>query len=73
MKAHALRTVRKLSMNDLLQLADDQHLYRVSALEKLLGGRWKLTLRSMDGGTTAMLVRSANDLVFVVPGGALLH
>lgn len=73
MKAYALRAVQKLSLDDILQLVGDHHLYRVLALEKLLGGRWKVTLRSMDGAVSAKLVRPATDLVFVVPGGALLH
>jgi len=72
-KAYALRSVQELSTDDILQLVDDHHLYRVLALKRLLSGRWKLTLRSMDGAARAMIVRSATDLVFVVPGGALMH
>jgi hypothetical protein len=73
MKANALRAVHKLSLADILQLANDPHLYRVLALEKMLSGRWKVTLRSLDGAANVMLVRSATDHVFVVPGGALMH
>ncbi|KQT07557.1 hypothetical protein [Ramlibacter sp. Leaf400] len=73
MKANALRTVRKLAMTDILQFANDPHLYRVVALEQMLGGRWKVMLRSLDEAATLMLVRSGTDQVFVVPGGALMH
>jgi hypothetical protein len=73
MKANALRAVHKLSMTDILQLANDPLLYRVVALEKLLSGRWKISLRSMDEASSVMLVRSGTDQVFVVPGGALMH
>jgi len=73
MKANALRAVQKLSTADILQLGDDPHLYRVLALKKMLSGRWRVTLRSMDGTANVMLVRSATDQVFVVPGGALMH
>lgn len=72
-KANALRTIRKLSMKDILQLANDPLLYRVVALEQLLGGRWKVVLRSMDAAASVVLVRSGTDQVFVVPGGALMH
>jgi hypothetical protein len=73
MKANALRTVQKLSMTDLLQLANDPRTYRVVALEQLLSGRWKVVLRSMDAAAGVVLVRSGTDHVFVVPGGALMH
>jgi hypothetical protein len=73
MKANALRAVHKLSVTDILQLANDPLLYRVVALEKLLSGRWKISLRSMDEASSVMLVRSGTDQVFVVPGGALMH
>lgn len=73
MKANAMRTVQKLCKTDLLQLADDPHLYRVLALERLLSGRWKISLRSLDSASSIMLVRSGTDQVFVVPGGTLMH
>lgn len=73
MKANALRVVRKLSTTDILQLANDPHLYRMLALEETLSGRWKVMLRSLDGMADVMLVRSATDCVFVVPDGALMH
>lgn len=60
-------------MKDILQLANDPLLYRVVALEQLLGGRWKVVLRSMDAAASVVLVRSGTDQVFVVPGGALMH
>ncbi|MBA2960964.1 MULTISPECIES: hypothetical protein [Ramlibacter] len=73
MKATALRAVHKLSTTDILQLPNDSQLYRVVSLEKLLGGRWKVSLRSMEAKADVMIVRSGTDHVFVVPGGALLH
>lgn len=73
MKANALRTVQKLKMTDILQLANDPLLYRVMALEQLLSGRWKVVLRSMDAAASVVLVRSGTDQVFVVPEGTLMH
>jgi hypothetical protein len=70
MKANARRTIRKLSMTDILQFANDPRLYRVIAREKLLSGRWKLMLRSLDEAASLMLVRSGTDQVFVVTDGA---
>ncbi|KQT13268.1 hypothetical protein [Ramlibacter sp. Leaf400] len=71
--ANALRTVRKLSVADLLQLTNDPHLYRVTALEQLLNGRWKVELRSIDAAASVVLVRSGTDQVFVIPNGDLVH
>lgn len=73
MKANVMRAIHKLSTTDILQLANDPHLYRVLSLERMLSGRWKVTLRSLDGAANVLLVRSATDQVFVVPGGALMH
>lgn len=73
MNANALRTIQKLSMTDVLQFANDPHLYRVVTLERLLSGRWKVMLRSLDDAVSLMLVRSGTDQVFVIPGGALMH
>ncbi|TFZ00685.1 hypothetical protein EZ313_19750 [Ramlibacter henchirensis] len=60
-------------MQDVLRFANDPRLYRVIALEQLLGGRWKVMLRSFDEAASKTLVRCGTDQVFVVPGGALLH
>lgn len=73
MRANAVRTIQKLSMNDLLQLSNDPRLYRVMSLERILGGRWKVALQSIDATANAVLIRSGTDQVFVVPGGALMH
>lgn len=73
MRANALRTIQKLSMNDLLQLTNDPRLYRVMSLERTLGGRWKVALQSIDAKANAVLIRSGTDQVFVVPGGAMMH
>ena len=68
MKANALvRAVHRLAITDVLRLANDPLLYRVVALEKLLSGRWKVTLRSLDEASGVMLVRSGTDHVSVVP------
>lgn len=56
-------------MTDILQFANDPHLYRVVTLEQILSGRWKVTLRSMDDVASLMLVRSGTDQVSVVPRG----
>lgn len=69
MSASAFRTIQKLSMTDILQFADDPHLYRVVTLEQIVSGRWKVTLRSMDNVASLMLVRSGTDQVSVVPVG----
>jgi hypothetical protein len=73
MKPNALRTIRKLSTQDVVHFANDPHSYRVVALEQLLNGRWKVMLRSFDEAASKTLVRCGTDQVFVVPGGALLH
>lgn len=74
MKANALlRAVHKLTVTDVLRLADDPLLYRVVALEELLSGRWKVSLRSLDEAKGVMLVRSGTDHVSVVPRVELLR
>lgn len=69
MSASALRTIEKLSMTDILQFANDPHLYRVVTLEQILRGRWKVTLRSVDDVASLMLVRWGTDQVSVVRAG----
>lgn len=73
MKANALlRAIHKLALRDILQVADDPLLYRVVALEQLLSGRFKVSLRSLDGATGVMLVRSGSDHVSVLARAELL-
>jgi len=67
-----LRAIHKLALTDILQLANDPLLYRVVALEKLLSGRFKVSLRSLDEATGVMLVRSGSDHVSVLSRAKLL-
>ena len=67
-----LRAIHKLVVTDILQLANDPLLYRVVALEKLLSGRFKVSLRSLDEATGVMLVRSGSDHVSVLTRAELL-
>ena len=73
MKENALlRAIHKLALTDILQLANDPLLYRVVALEKLLSGHFKVSLRSLDEATGVMLVRSGSDHVSVLARAELL-
>ena len=56
-----LKTVRHLLVSDLLELAGDVRLFRVTRIETGKdSGRCKLHLRSLDG-TRLSLLRGAND------------
>lgn len=64
-----LRSVDSLRVADMLEFADDVRLFRVMRIEGRPGAadaKLKMHLRSVDGKTQVVMVRSARDSVRVV-------
>jgi hypothetical protein len=70
MRATELRAVHKLTCNDIVQLGNDPQFFTVVDVERSSNqpeARCKVTLRSLDGVTGVMLVRSGFEHVLAVP------
>ncbi len=69
MNATELRPVFNLTTADVLQISNDIRFFRVALIEKgeSAAGRYKVHLRSLDGISTALLVRGGREMVLVVP------
>jgi len=64
-----LRAVGMLQTADVLQVSSDRRLYRVLSVGRAAGdadARCKVTLVSLDGTASAMVVRAGRELVRVV-------
>lgn len=70
MRATELRAVNQLTSADIVQLGNDPRFFHVDAFERASDerdARCTVTLRAFDGTQGVMMVRTACELVLVVP------